>query len=250
MKLAPHATILVTALLAGWSGMASATEYGTVVSSTPVLSQVPTGQRLCSDEQVQTAPRTSGAGAVAGALIGGAVGNQIGAGVGRAAATGLGLVLGAAVGDHAEANAAGPAVSTVQRCRTVTQYQDQVIGYDVVYDYHGQRRSARLPQDPGGAGTKIALEVNVVPSASGRSGRPVPPAGAQPPRGASYDDDGYATEPVYAAPPARVVAYPPAYYAPAPVYVTPAPVYYGYPGPTVWIGGRWVSHGGYHHHRW
>ena len=45
-------------------------------------------------------------------------------------------------------------------------------------------------------------------------------------------------------------AYPQAYYAPAPVYVTPAPVYYGYPGPTVWIGGRWVSHGGYYHHRW
>ena len=78
----------------------------------------------------------------------------------------------------------------------------------------------------------------------------MPPAGAQPPRGASYDDDGYATEPVYAAPPARVVTYPQAYYAPAPVYVTPAPVYYGYPGPTVWIGGRWVSHGGYYHHRW
>src|SRR2546423_1810649 len=95
MKFAPHATILVTALLAGWSGMASATEYGTVVSSTPVLSQVPTGQRLCSDEQVQTAPRTSGAGAVAGALIGGAVGNQIGAGVGPAAAPGPGLLLGA-----------------------------------------------------------------------------------------------------------------------------------------------------------
>ena len=47
-----------------------------------------------------------------------------------------------------------------------------------------------------------------------------------------------------------MVTYPQAYYAPAPVYVTPAPVYYGYPGPTVWIGGRWVSHGGYYHHRW
>src|SRR5947207_8747801 len=76
----------------------AATEYGTVVSSTPVYGQVPVGGQVCAEEQVNTAPRTSGAGAIAGALIGGAVGNQIGAGVGRAAATGLGLVLGSAIG--------------------------------------------------------------------------------------------------------------------------------------------------------
>jgi outer membrane lipoprotein SlyB len=47
---------------------------------------------------------TSGGGAVAGGLIGGVVGNQIGHGGGRAAATALGLVGGALLGNSIEAN--------------------------------------------------------------------------------------------------------------------------------------------------
>src|SRR5205085_12103306 len=125
----------------------AATEYGTVVSSTPVYGQMPVGGQVCAEEQVNAAPRTSGAGAIAGALIGGAVGNQIGSGVGRAAATGLGLVLGTAIGNQAEAHAAGPQTNTVQRCRNVSRYEDRVVGYDVVYDYNGTQRTARLAQD-------------------------------------------------------------------------------------------------------
>jgi len=53
-------------------------------------------------EQLQTAHRNSGAGALLGAVVGGVVGNQIGAGTGRAAATALGAVGGAVVGNHVE----------------------------------------------------------------------------------------------------------------------------------------------------
>ena len=55
-------------------------------------------------QQLDTARRTSGAGALLGAVIGGAVGNQIGSGTGRAAATGVGAVAGAVVGNKIEQN--------------------------------------------------------------------------------------------------------------------------------------------------
>ncbi|OUM01045.1 glycine zipper 2TM domain-containing protein [Variovorax sp. JS1663] len=53
---------------------------------------------------------TSGGGAVAGGVIGGVVGNQIGHGSGRAAATALGVIGGALLGNSVEANANAPRV--------------------------------------------------------------------------------------------------------------------------------------------
>ena len=244
------------AALGALCGNAFASEYGTVVSSTPVMGQIAVPERDCIDQQVAVPQRSSGGGAVVGALIGGAVGNSVGAGMGRAAATAIGAVAGAAIGNQAEANAAPPAVSTVQRCRTVTRREDRVIGYDVVYDYGGSRRTARLAQDPGGPGSRIALDVNVAPSGTARiarSGMPVPSTSSrgQPvgqPVGQPADES-YADEPqrvyrdgYYAAPPPAYYYGPPAYYAPGPVLYSGAPM--------LWIGGRWVVRHGYHGHRW
>jgi len=53
-------------------------------------------------EIVSESARTSGGGAVLGAVIGAVVGNQIGSGSGRAAATGVGLIGGAVVGNAIE----------------------------------------------------------------------------------------------------------------------------------------------------
>ena len=53
---------------------------------------------------------TSGGGAVAGGLVGGVVGNQFGRGGGRAAATALGIVGGALLGNTIEAQNNGPRV--------------------------------------------------------------------------------------------------------------------------------------------
>jgi len=243
-------TTPLAALLCTVSAAAFATEYGTVVSSTPVLGQAPVAQRVCNDEQVRVAPRTSGGGAIVGALVGGAIGNAVGGGMGRAAATGLGVVAGAAIGDSAERENAQAATSTVQRCRTVTQYEDRLIGYDVVYDYAGTQRTVRLGQDPGAPGSRIALEVNVAgavstaPRAGSRIGTPVPSRGSAPYEYSEpiRSDDGYA------APAPRTYYYDP-YYAPAPAYYVPAPAYYGGPyfGPSIWIGGSW-HYGG--HRRW
>jgi outer membrane lipoprotein SlyB len=51
---------------------------------------------------------TSGGGAIAGGLVGGVLGTQIGSGSGRAAATALGVVGGALLGNNVEANRNGP----------------------------------------------------------------------------------------------------------------------------------------------
>lgn len=53
-------------------------------------------------EIVSESARTSGGGAVLGAVVGAVIGNQIGSGSGRAAATGVGLVGGAVVGNSIE----------------------------------------------------------------------------------------------------------------------------------------------------
>ena len=51
---------------------------------------------------------TTGGGAVAGGVVGGVVGNQFGHGSGRAAATALGIVGGALLGNTIEAQRNGP----------------------------------------------------------------------------------------------------------------------------------------------
>ncbi len=64
---------------------------------------------------------TSGAGAVTGGVIGGVVGNQFGHGSGRAAATALGVVGGALLGNTIEANNNAPRVHESYRVSIQTE---------------------------------------------------------------------------------------------------------------------------------
>ena len=92
------------AALLGGAGVANAAEYANVISATPVSGSVPVPRQACADgEQVVQQP-PSGAGALVGAIVGGVIGNQFGPGFGRAAATGLGVVAGSAIGNQAEVN--------------------------------------------------------------------------------------------------------------------------------------------------
>jgi uncharacterized protein YcfJ len=164
---------LVAVGLAAACSAALATEYGTVISSTAVTAQAAMPQQQCTDGQALVQPRTSGGGALLGALVGGVVGNNLGAGMGRAAATGLGVVAGSVIGDRTEAANTPPAAVPARSCQTVTGYQNRVVGYDVVYEYNGQRDSARMAQDPG---ARIALDVNVAPTSDTVTVAPVPTA--------------------------------------------------------------------------
>lgn len=204
----------IAAGLAAACNAALAAEYGTVISSTPVTAQVAVPQQQCQYQQQLVQPRTSGGGAVLGAVVGGVLGNSLGGGFGRAAATGLGVVAGAALGNQVEANSTAPAEQAVRSCQTVTTYENRLVGYDVVYDYNGRRYTTRLAQDPG---ARIALDVSVTPAGSTAT-----------------------VAPALSGPPPVVAVAPPLVYAPAPAYG-----YYGYAdapvvvAPSVAIGGYW-----------
>ena len=197
---------------------AHATEMARVVSATPITASVAVPNRVCSEEQQLIGARPSGAGAVIGAIAGGVLGHQVGGGFGRAAATGIGAVAGAAIGNGIEVNAANaypPTAVPVQRCQTVSGYENRTVGYDVVYEYAGRRYTTRMARDPG---PQIEIDVR--------------PAGAM-------ADAGMAAPQYLDAPPPRAVYAPmPVVAAPPPViYVSPAVGYYGYYGPP-------------RHHRW
>ncbi|HWH83387.1 MAG TPA: glycine zipper 2TM domain-containing protein [Burkholderiaceae bacterium] len=202
---------------------AFAVEYATVVSSTPVTASVPVRRQVCADAEqvVQQAP--SGAGAVLGAIAGGVLGNSVGGGFGRAAATGAGVVAGSMIGNQVEANSTPATAVPVRRCQLQTTREERVVGYDVMYDYAGQRYSTRMARDPG-----QRFAVSVQPADASGSALPAPAtAGAVPP--AVYSDAGAASssQPVYDQP------YYPSYY---PSYYQPAPAYYYAPSPYVYVG--------------
>jgi len=215
------------AALLGSAGVASAAEYANVISATPVTGSVPVQRQACADSERIVQQQPSGAGALVGAIVGGVVGNQFGSGFGRAAATGLGVVAGSAIGNQAEANANPATAVPVRSCRTVMQYENRVVGYDVVYEYNGQRYTTRTAGDPG---PRLAIDVR--PSGDVPLDRAGPPA--------MYADAG----PAYADP--AYAAAPPGYYAPAPVYY-PNPYYVG---PAIGIGfyGGYGGRHGYYRH--
>ncbi|MCB1980299.1 MAG: glycine zipper 2TM domain-containing protein [Burkholderiaceae bacterium] len=198
--------ILLLSLLAGVSSLAAAQERGRVLSVTPIIEQVAVPRQVCGNETVYTGPRTSGGGAVLGAIAGGAAGNAIGKGGGRAAATALGVIGGAVLGNHIEGNGR-PEYQTVQRCGTETTYENRTAGYDVVYEYAGKRYTTRTQYDPG---RTIALSV-----------QPEEPRYYE-----RYDDDGYSERGVVTSPYATAPLPPPAVVSPGVTVIE-----YGYPGP-------------------
>ena len=230
MRPAVH-PIAVAAVLGGalFATAAHAAPYATVVSATPVTTSVAVPHQECSDAQALVQRPPSGAGALLGAIAGGVLGHNLGDGFGRAAATGIGIVAGSVIGDQLEANASPPTAVPVRRCQTVSTYENRVVGYDVVYEYAGQRYSTRMARDPG-----RQIAVNVQPADAGSAGQPVP----------TYADPSAQVAPpqtVYDAPLPRTV-----YYAPVPrtVYYAPAPPAV-FVAPSIGIGIGFGYRGGY-----
>ena len=186
--------IVIFSALAAVAVVASAQEQGRVLSATPIIQQVGVPQQVCGNETVYSGNRTTGAGAVIGAIAGGAVGNTIGKGSGRAAATAIGVLGGAVVGNQIEGNGQ-PQYQNVQRCTTETYYENRTVGYNVVYEFAGRQYSTQTSHDPG-----RWIAVNVQPSSQ---------------YGNTYNTYNNA----YPAQPGVVQTYPAQ--PPAPVYVTP-----------------------------
>lgn len=141
-------TLVAMTTLASVATRANAQEQGRVLSVTPVVQQVGIPQQVCGNETIYSGNRTSGAGSVLGAIAGGAAGNAVGKGSGRAAATVIGVLGGAVLGNQIEGNGQ-PQYQNVQRCNTETYYENRTMGYDVVYEYAGRQYTTRTQSEPG-----------------------------------------------------------------------------------------------------
>jgi uncharacterized protein YcfJ len=202
---------MLVAALAAVCSTGFAQEVGRVLSATPIIQQVAVPRQVCSNEQVAVTQPKSGAGAVMGAIAGGAIGNAASRGPGQAAATMLGMIGGAVVGDRIE----GPAetqLQNVQRCTTQTIYENRTVAYNVVYEYAGKQYSVQMPQNPG---PTLQLQVTPVGAA---------PVVASPTAQLSAD----------VVQPTTVIVSQPAY----PVYYPPVSVNLGL--------GYWGGHGHWH----
>ncbi len=163
------AGLISAAALLAISGAANAAvyDYAKVLSAQPIVRTVTvkTPVRQCWQETqyYSTYERRRGAGgrALAGAVIGGVIGHQFGSGRGKDAATVAGSVIGAAIG-HGPVRRVDVA-EPVQRCATryENRLEERIDGYQVVYRYHGQNYSTRMPYDPG---KKIKVRVDIRPA--------------------------------------------------------------------------------------
>ena len=140
--------ILSAALVTSGLSLAQTQDLGHVISATPILQQVGVPRQVCSTEQVAVQQPKSGGGAILGAIAGGAMGNAVGGGNGKAAATMLGLIGGAVVGNNLEGSQA-PQSQEVQRCTTQTFLETRTVAYQVAYEFAGKHYTVQMPHDPG-----------------------------------------------------------------------------------------------------
>jgi uncharacterized protein YcfJ len=180
-------TAIALALGVAFAGTASARAYddggdwARVVRVDPIIETYdePVSREVCRDEPVEyyepryvyePGYRRDNTGAtILGAIVGGALGNTVGKGDGRKAATVAGAVIGGSVAAHNARRRGGyvDAGGSVrrdyeQRCEVRTDYrtEEQVVGYDVTYDYHGRIGHTRTDAHPG---ERIRVIVDVRP---------------------------------------------------------------------------------------
>jgi uncharacterized protein YcfJ len=173
---------LAVALGCVLSPAAHAQEVGRVISSTPIIQQVAVPRQVCTQNQVVTPGQKSGAGAAMGAIAGGAIGNSIGQGFGRDAATMLGLIGGALLGDKVEGSPA-PEVRHVQNCTNQVFYENRTTAYNVVYEFAGKQYSVQMPQDPG---PTVRLQITPMAPPPAAANLPAPTYITPPPVGMPY----------------------------------------------------------------
>ncbi|MGW8233180.1 glycine zipper 2TM domain-containing protein, partial [Klebsiella pneumoniae] len=99
------------------------------------------------------------AGSVLGAVAGGVIGHQFGGGHGRSVATVVGALGGGYAGNQIQGAMQDndTYTTTQQRCKTVYDKSDKMLGYDVTYKIGDQQGKIRMDHDPG---SQIPLDNN------------------------------------------------------------------------------------------
>ena len=130
-------------------------EFAQVLDVQPAYTQVARTSEVCEDVEVvhQAEPKDEKriAGTTAGVIIGGLLGNQVGGGNGKKAATVLGAIAGGLAGNKIQEQhqAKNTYTALETQCEQVTNYVDEVIGYDVTYSIGDETGELRLSEKPG-----------------------------------------------------------------------------------------------------
>ncbi|WP_058913995.1 glycine zipper 2TM domain-containing protein [Entomohabitans teleogrylli] len=157
------AAALGVAAVAGLNVFDRAPQYAQVVSATPIKETVKNPRKECRNvtvthrRPVQDENRI--AGSVLGAVAGGVIGHQFGGGRGRDVATVVGALGGGYAGNQVQGAMQDndTYTTTQQRCKTVYDKSEKLIGYDVAYRIGDQQGKIRMDRDPG---TQIPLDKN------------------------------------------------------------------------------------------
>ena len=157
------AAALSVAAVASLDVFSTGPRYAQVLSATPIHESVKTPRQQCRNvtvthrRPVQDENRI--AGSVLGAVAGGVLGHQIGNGRGKDVATVVGALGGGYAGNQVQGSMQNndTYTTTQQRCSTVYDKSQKLLGYDVTYKIGDQQGKIRMDRDPG---TQIPLDSN------------------------------------------------------------------------------------------
>ena len=130
-------------------------KFADVVGVQEVTETIVTPREECHDVQVTRQAQTSDpnrvTGTVIGGVAGGLLGSTIGSGSGRTVATIAGAAGGAYVGNQVQKSQQqkNTVTETHQRCKTVNDTTQKLIGYDVTYRLEGKEGVVRTSFKPG-----------------------------------------------------------------------------------------------------
>jgi len=157
------AAALSVAAVASLDVFSTGPRYAQVLSATPIHESVKTPRQQCRNvtvthrRPVQDENRITGS--VLGAVAGGVLGHQIGNGRGKDVATVVGALGGGYAGNQVQGAMQNndTYTSTQQRCSTVYDKSQKLLGYDVTYKIGDQQGRVRMDKDPG---TQIPVDRN------------------------------------------------------------------------------------------
>lgn len=130
-------------------------KFADVLNVDAVKKTIRTPREVCNDHVVtHTQPAKDEkriAGTVIGAVVGGVLGNQVGDGSGRKVATAAGAAAGGYAGNKVQQRMqnGNTYTTTEQRCETVYDSSEKIIGYDVRYRLGDKEDTIRMDRDPG-----------------------------------------------------------------------------------------------------
>lgn len=139
-------------------------DYGRVIRARPIYQRVAIDipRESCRVQTYAQETRRGGdsfTGTVVGGLVGAAIGHEIGNG--RGGATAVGGLIGASIGNDAgKQRVVRYRDEEVCSTRYRTEYEQQLVGYDVSYSYLGRIYQTRTDRHPG---DRIVVDVNVRP---------------------------------------------------------------------------------------